>query len=114
MIVPIDDLTLDETSGMTRDDFTKVVLKKVFDKFEAQSLLFNKAELSRYERQVLIFSIDKHWKDHLENLDYLKQWVGVHAYGQKDPRYEYKRISSKMLDDMSTHIYKDILQAFFR
>jgi len=40
--------------------------------------------------------------------------VGVHAYGQKDPRYEYKRISSKMLDDMITHIYKDILQAFFR
>lgn len=114
LIVPIDDLTSDETSGMTRDDFKKVVLKKVFDKFEAQSLLFNKAELSRYERQVLIFSIDKHWKDHLENLDYLKQWVGVHAYGQKDPRYEYKRISSKMLDDMITHIYKDILQAFFR
>lgn len=114
LIVPIDDLTSDETSGMTRDDFKKVVLKKVFDKFEAQSLLFNKAELSRYERQVLIFSIDKYWKDHLENLDYLKQWVGVHAYGQKDPRYEYKRISSKMLDDMITHIYKDILQAFFR
>ena len=114
LIIPIDDLTSDETSGMTRDDFKKVVLKKVFDKFEAQSLLFNKAELSRYERQVLIFSIDKHWKDHLENLDYLKQWVGVHAYGQKDPRYEYKRISSKMLDDMITHIYKDILQAFFR
>lgn len=114
LIVPIDDLTSDETSGMTRDYFKKVVLKKVFDKFEAQSLLFNKAELSRYERQVLIFSIDKHWKDHLENLDYLKQWVGVHAYGQKDPRYEYKRISSKMLDDMITHIYKDILQAFFR
>ena len=114
LIVPIDDLTSDETSGMTRDDFKKVVLKKVFDKFEAQSLLFNKTELSRYERQVLIYSIDKHWKDHLENLDYLKQWVGVHAYGQKDPRYEYKRISSKMLDDMITHIYKDILQAFFR
>ena len=114
LIVPIDDLTSDETSGMIRDDFKKVVLKKVFDKFEAQSLLFNKAELSRYERQVLIYSIDKHWKDHLENLDYLKQWVGVHAYGQKDPRYEYKRISSKMLDDMITHIYKDILQAFFR
>ena len=114
LIVPIDDLTSDETSGMTRDDFKKVVLKKVFDKFEAQSLLFNKTELSRYERQVLIFSIDKHWKDHLENLDYLKQWVGVHAYGQKDPRYEYKRISSKMLDDKITHIYKDILQAFFR
>lgn len=114
LIVPIDDLTSDETSGMTRDDFKKVVLKKVFDKFEAQSLLFNKTELSRYERQVLIYSIDKHWKDHLENLDYLKQWVGVHAYGQKDPRYEYKRISSKMLDDMIAHIYKDILQAFFR
>lgn len=114
LIVPIDDLTSDETSGMTKDDFKKVVLKKVFDKFEAQSLLFNKAELSRYERQVLIYSIDKRWKDHLENLDYLKQWVGVHAYGQKDPRYEYKRISSKMLDDMITHIYKDILQAFFR
>lgn len=114
LIVPIDDLTSDETSGMTRDDFKKVVLKKVFDKFEAQSLLFNKTELSRYERQVLIYSIDKYWKDHLENLDYLKQWVGVHAYGQKDPRYEYKRISSKMLDDMITHIYKDILQAFFR
>ena len=114
LIVPVDDFTSDETSGMAKDDFKKVVLKKVFDKFEAQSLLFNKAELSRYERQVLIYSIDKHWKDHLENLDYLKQWVGVHAYGQKDPRFEYKRISSKMLDDMIKHIYKDILQAFFR
>ena len=113
-IIPIEPITSDETSGMTKDDFKKIVLKKVFDKFEAQSLLFNKTELSRYERQVLLYSIDEHWKAHLENLDYLKQWVGVHAYGQKDPRFEYKRISSKMLDDMIAHIYKDILQAFFR
>ena len=113
-IIPIEPITSDETSGMTKDNFKKNVLKKVFDKFEAQSLLFNKTELSRYERQVLLYAIDENWKAHLENLDYLKQWVGVHAYGQKDPRFEYKRISSKMLDDMITHIYKDILQAFFR
>lgn len=113
-IIPIEPITSDETSGMTKDNFKKIVLKKVFDKFEAQSLLFNKTELSRYERQVLLYSIDENWKAHLENLDYLKQWVGVHAYGQKDPRFEYKRISSKMLDDMIAHIYKDILQAFFR
>lgn len=113
-IIPIEPITSDETSGMTKDDFKKIVLKKVFDKFEAQSLLFNKTELSRYERQVLLYAIDENWKAHLENLDYLKQWVGVHAYGQKDPRFEYKRISGKMLDDMITHIYKDILQAFFR
>lgn len=113
-IIPIIPFTSDDTAEKTRKEFQKELIHRAYEAFEKRSLLFNKNELNRYERDVLLHSIDENWKHHLENLDYLKQWVGVHAYGQKDPRFEYKRIGNQMLNEMLYNIYEDILKAFFK
>ena len=75
---------------------------------------FEPRELVRYEQQVLLSVIDKHWVSHLEALDHLKQWIGVQAYGQKDPRFEYKRLANSLLDDMISDIYHDIIKEYFK
>ena len=59
--------------------------------------------LRRFEKFVLLKTLDDHWKEHLASMDYLRQSVGLRGYAQKNPKQEYKRESfelfSAMLDE---------------
>jgi preprotein translocase subunit SecA len=70
--------------------------------------------MRRLERLVFLQVIDKHWRDHLAELDRLKEGIGLRAYGQKDPLLEYKSEAFSMFMDLVESIQEDSIQLIFR
>lgn len=112
--IPVDVFVSKDANDKNRKQFVELIQNRVASKVKEQKNRFEPRELVRYEQQVLLSVIDKHWVSHLEALDHLKQWIGVQAYGQKDPRFEYKRLANSLLDDMISDIYHDIIKEYFR
>lgn len=79
--------------------------EKVTYLYQHKETTYGKELLDEAMRYILLSTLDQVWKDHLHNLDYLKQGISLRAYGQKDPLNEYKREAYKlfetMLDNMS-------------
>ncbi len=63
------------------------------------------------ERQVMLRVIDTHWMDHLQEMDYLQEGIGLRAMGQRDPLVEYKQEAFEMFQDLVTSINEDFLRA---
>jgi preprotein translocase subunit SecA len=57
--------------------------------------------LQGWARQFLLESLDTHWKDHLLNMDHLKEGIGLRGYGQRDPKQEYQREGFEMFERCS-------------
>jgi preprotein translocase subunit SecA len=70
--------------------------------------------MRRLERLVFLQVIDRHWRDHLYELDRLKEGIGLRAYGQKDPLLEYKSEAFSMFMDLVESIQEDAVQLIFR
>lgn len=68
---------------------------------------------NKFVRYFVLRTIDEKWKDHLYNMDRLKEGVGLRAYGQKDPLIEYKREGFEMFSDMLDETYEESLRIIF-
>ena len=65
------------------------------------------------ERVVLLKVIDSKWMDHIDDMDQLRQGIGLQAYGQRDPLVEYKMSAYEMFDAMSAGIQEDTVRLLF-
>jgi preprotein translocase subunit SecA len=70
-------------------------------------------EMRRLERLVMLRVIDSRWRDHLYEIDALKEGIGLRGYAQKDPLVEYKRESFVMFEDLVSTINQDIIRHLF-
>ena len=68
----------------------------------------------RLEKEITLMIVDRHWKDHLAAMDYLRQGVGLRGYAQKNPVQEYKRESFEMFTSMLDSINYEVVQALTR
>ena len=66
------------------------------------------------EKQVMLQILDVHWKDHLAEMDHLRQSVGLRAYAQKNPKNEYKREAFEMFETMLNAINTEAIKILFR
>ena len=66
------------------------------------------------ERVVMLRVIDQKWMDHIDDMDQMKQGIGLHAIAQKDPLMEYKFAAYDMFDEMSARIQEDTLKILYR
>ena len=66
------------------------------------------------EKQVMLQILDVHWKDHLAEMDHLRQSVGLRAYAQKNPKNEYKREAFEMFEVMLDEINSEAIKVLFR
>src|SRR5262249_31272309 len=72
------------------------------------------SEAMRYHERMLMLSLmDQLWKEHLLNMDHLKEGIGLRGYGQKDPLVEYKRESFAMFEDMMARFQEDTVRYLF-
>ena len=82
--------------------------------YEAKETEFPEIEQFReLERVVLLKVIDRKWMDHIDDMDQLRQGIGLQAYGQKDPLVEYKMSAYEMFDAMSAAIQEDTLKLLY-
>ena len=70
-------------------------------------------QLRELERVILLKVIDRKWMDHIDDMDQLRQGIGLQAYGQKDPLVEYKMNGFEMFDAMTSAIQEDTLRLLF-
>ena len=111
-IIPLKPIELtDEISKMSKDEF-KHMLKELATKFyESKEAEFPDAEQVReIERVVLLKVIDNKWMSHIDDMDQLRQGIGLQAYGNRDPLVEYKMNAYEMFDDMTAAIREDTIR----
>ncbi|MDX9730672.1 MAG: preprotein translocase subunit SecA [Bdellovibrionales bacterium] len=81
-------------------------------------LEFQKTHLGPFFQQVskmiLLQTIDQRWKEHLQRMDQMREWIGLRGYAQKDPLVEYKQEAFKMFEEMNTSIRAETLEKLFK
>ena len=95
-----------------------LILERIVEHFEqeyqAKVDLLGGEIFSRYEKDLMLMVLDRHWKDHLAAMDYLRQGIGLRGYAQKNPVQEYKRESFEMFTDMLEGIKYEAVQSLTR
>ena len=95
----------------TKDRFREDMVDLANKLYETKEKEFPVEEhLREVERVVLLRVIDRHWMDHIDDMDHLRQGIGLQAYGQRDPVVEYKMQGYDMFDDMVAGIQEDTVR----
>ena len=115
LLIPIIPLPKMEISQKMKKNELKQMLKEQAVKlYEMKDAEFPEPEQIReLERVILLKVIDRKWMDHIDDMDQLRQGIGLQAYGQKDPLVEYKMSAYEMFDAMSAAIQEDTLKLLY-
>ncbi len=111
-IIPLEPLELtDEIRNMKKDELKHVLKEKAIKFYESKEAEFPDAEQIReIERVILLKVIDNKWMSHIDDMEQLRQGIGLQAYGNRDPLVEYKMNGYEMFDDMSAAIREDTIR----
>ena len=103
-----DDDSIDEASIYDR------ILESFEQAYQAKADMLGNELLVRLEKEITLMILDRHWKEHLAAMDYLRQGIGLRGYAQKNPVQEYKRESFEMFTNMLEGINYEVVQALAR
>ncbi len=115
-IIPLTPVNLDEVQkqGLKRKELIHMLKEEAIKLYEAKEAEFPDAEQIReIERVVLLKVIDNKWMSHIDDMDQLRQGIGLQAYGQKDPLVEYKMSAYEMFDGMTAAVKEDTVRILF-
>lgn len=99
---------------LTREEFYDLISKKLELEYNEKEKLFGAEQMRDIERWVMLQTIDSWWKDHLLNIDHLKDGIGLRGYAQKDPLQEYKNEAFELFIRLIAAIKQDSLQMIYR
>ena len=113
--IPLEPVTQETLEKIGSKNELKQQLKEQAVKlYEAKEAEFQELEqLRELERVILLKVIDRKWMDHIDDMDQLRQGIGLQAYGQRDPLVEYKMSAYEMFDAMSAGIQEDTVRLLF-
>ena len=111
-IVPLKPVSLtDEVKAMKKNELKHYLKEKAIKLYEAKEAEFPDPEQIReIERVVLLKVIDNKWMSHIDDMDQLRQGIGLQAYGQRDPLIEYKMSAYEMFEGMTAAIQEDTVR----
>ena len=98
---------------LTPDSIATLIADNAAKKYKEKYLKIGD-NLAQLEKQVMLQILDVHWKDHLSEMDHLRQSVGLRAYAQKNPKNEYKREAFEMFEVMLNEINSEAIKVLFR
>ncbi|MDD6231161.1 preprotein translocase subunit SecA [Frisingicoccus sp.] len=102
----------EDYEGKNVHQFIEELQEKAIEIYEAKEKEFPEEEhIRELERVVLLKMIDRRWMDHIDNMEQLRQSIGLQAYGQRDPLVEYRFAGYDMFDEMTQGISEDTVQA---
>ncbi len=109
--VPIEPLGTEDVEGLKKDELIQRIKEQAVKLYEKKEAEFPEAEQVReLERVILLKVIDRKWMDHIDDMDQLRQGIGLQAYGQKDPALEYKMSGFDMFNGMIQAIREDTVR----
>ena len=110
-IVPIQPVALSRVTKKTKNGLKHQLKEEAVKLYESKEAEFPEPEAIReIERVILLKVIDRKWMDHIDDMDQLRQGVGLQAYGQRDPLVEYKMNGYEMFDAMTENIKEDTVR----
>lgn len=99
---------------ISQDEIKEKILAEVKTVYNVKESVESEGNMRILERLVMLHAIDKNWKDHLYNMDNLREGVGLRAYGQKDPLIEYKTEGFGMFQDMMRTVDNEITSSIMK
>jgi len=100
--------------NMSAQEIWDYVKKRVLEKFEERKSVLGDEIFQDVQRRLLLVSIDERWKEHLLNIDHLKEGIGLRGYAQKDPLVEYKKEAFYLFQDMYFAITSETLERLMK
>jgi preprotein translocase subunit SecA len=96
-----------------RTEMGDAIFEKLKQRYNAKEALIGADAMRYHERMIMLSVIDGQWKDHLLNMDHLKEGIGLRGYGQKDPLVEYKRESFEMFAAMLQRFQEETVRYLY-
>ena len=113
-IIPVRPLTPESVHGMSRNKIKQALKEEAGKLYEAKEAEFQDIEKMReLERVVLLKVIDARWMNQIDDMEQLRQGIGLAAYGQQDPKVEYRMIGFDMFDEMTGNIQEETLRIMY-
>ncbi len=110
-IIPLEPVTLKRLNVKNKAALKQQLKEEAVKFYESKEAEFPQAEMIReLERVILLKTIDRKWMDHIDDMDQLRQGIGLQAYGQRDPVVEYKMSGYEMFDAMTDAIREDTVK----
>ena len=110
-IIPIEELTLEKVKDLKKNSLKQMLKEEAVKLYEEKEAEFpDAAAIRELERVVLLKVIDRKWMDHIDDMEQLKQGIGLQAFGQRDPKIEYRLSGYDMFDEMTKAISEDTVK----
>ena len=112
--IPMEPVLEEDVKNISAKELKHMLKERAAKSYELKESEFTEPEQIReIERVVLLKVIDAKWMDHIDDMDQLRQGIGLQAYGQRDPKVEYKMIGYDMFDQMTKNITEDTVRTLF-
>ena len=112
--IPLQPITLERVKKNKKSSLKQQLKEEAVKLYESKEAEFPDSETIReIERVILLKVIDRKWMDHIDDMDQLRQGIGLQAYGQKDPLIEYKMSGYDMFDEMTKSIREETVRLLF-
>jgi preprotein translocase subunit SecA len=103
-----------DPSEINRHELGEAIFTRLSERYDTKEKILGEAQLRYHERVVMLSVLDALWKEHLLNMDHLKEGIGLRGYGQKDPLVEYKQESFELFEAMMLRFQEDTARNLFR
>ncbi|MCM1326278.1 MAG: preprotein translocase subunit SecA [Lachnoclostridium sp.] len=112
--VPLQPLNAERVQKPKKNSLKQQLKEEAVKLYESKEAEFpNPEQIRELERVVLLKVIDRKWMDHIDDMEQLRQGIGLQAFGQKDPLVEYKMSGYEMFDEMSQNIKEETVRVLF-
>ena len=108
-----DDIGEERFRSLNVDELKEMLIKQTKEVYQDKKKLFGRENLDEISRIVLINMIDKNWIDHLQDMEFLKESIGLRGYGQLDPLREYQKEGFAMFESLLDRIKEETLNIVF-
>src|SRR5258708_17652703 len=98
---------------LNRQELGDAIFEKLRESYDAKEVLLGADAMRYHERMIMLSVLDGQWKDHLLNMDHLKEGIGLRGYAQKDPLVEYKRESFDMFEAMMQRFQEETVRYLY-
>ena len=114
-IIPLAPITEEYVGNLSSSELKQKLIEDANRLYDAKEAELTEAgmDVREIERVVLLRSVDRHWMNHIDDMDQLRQGIGLAAYGQKDPKVMYKMEGYDMFNAMTSSIQEDTLKMMY-
>jgi preprotein translocase subunit SecA len=98
---------------LNRQELGDAIFEKLKSRYDAKEALIGPEAMRYHERMIMLSVIDAQWKDHLRDVDHLREGIGLRGYGQHDPLVEYKRESFDMFEAMMQRFQEETVRYLY-